>query len=147
MAGSGTAADDDSPRGRVRRQEQPKEDSTLNFPLSNLLNRQGRRLGILSPKWEDRSTLNWSLVELNHFVDRVSKLFKAGRGDNDGVAMIVSTFGNPQERALQILFQIKCELFPLDLKLGVEQLRIHDKHVDFWSILTTPLCLRLPAGD
>ncbi len=33
--------------------------------------------------------------------------------------MIVSTFGNPQERPLHILSQIKCELFPLDLKMGL----------------------------
>ncbi len=81
--------------------------------------RRSRCGGFSSQQGANRSTHNGRLVEPKHLVDRVAKLFQARLGDNDAVVMIVSTFGNPQERALHILSQIKCELLPLDLKMGL----------------------------
>ena len=78
------------------------------------------------PQWEDPSTLNSGLAELNHFVQGISKRFEARQGDNDnGVATTFHRFDDPQERPLRVLIQFKCEMLPLNVDIDAMMVRIH----------------------
>ena len=92
----------------------------VQLPFSNRPDIGSGRLDYRLPQWEDRSTFNRSLVEPNHFVECVPKQFKTRRGDDDGVAATtIDLFGDPQERSLQILFQIKAEMLSFNPNMGI----------------------------
>jgi hypothetical protein len=70
--------------------------------------------------WRER------LAKLDDFIQDVAEIVNSLQGDDDGVAATtVNRFGDPQERPLRILFQVKCELLPLDADIDTVEARIH----------------------
>jgi hypothetical protein len=54
------------------------------------------------------------LAELDDFVQRISEIFNARQGNNDGIAATIDLFNNPEKTASRILSEIKRDVFPLD---------------------------------
>jgi hypothetical protein len=57
----------------------------------------------------------------HHIIHDPSKIFEAGRWDNDGVAASVHIFGDAKESSARILLQGEKESLPLDLHFVAAQ--------------------------